>query len=289
MSVAHARGMLSVDVEEWFHVERFRTLIPRSAWEAQASRIDATVDRLLALLAARGARGTFFVLGWIAARHRALVRRIAAAGHEVACHGFHHEPLSVLTPDAFAADVRRAKRVLEDVTGREVLGYRAPTFSITPWALPILAALGFRYDSSYFPGPYRYAGDLGGVTDGGLIGRRPDGLCEVRVPTLPLLGRQVPWGGSGYFRIYPYAVFRAGVRRILARHGAFLFYLHPWELDAGQPRPAKLGWRDRFRQYHGLAHTEVKLGRLLGDFTFEPIADAVQRRLARSAVPRSAA
>jgi polysaccharide deacetylase family protein (PEP-CTERM system associated) len=281
--------MLSFDVEDWFHVERFRDVIPRDTWDTREPRVEAAVDRLLALLAGRGARATFFVLGWVAMRRPELVRRIAAAGHEVACHGFDHEPLSVLTPRTFTADVERAKGVLEALIDAPVVGYRAPTFSIAAWALPLLARLGFLYDSSYFPGPYRYAGDLGGRTDGRLIGRLPGGLCEVQIPSLPLFRRAVPWGGSGYFRVYPYPLFRRGVRRILATRREFVFYLHPWELDGGQPRVGGLRWRDRFRQYHGLDRTEAKLRRFLGDFAFEPIADGVRRRLAGASVERSAA
>jgi polysaccharide deacetylase family protein (PEP-CTERM system associated) len=281
--------MLSFDVEDWFHVERFRDVIPRDTWDTREPRVEAAVDRLLALLAERGARATFFVLGWVAMRCPALVRRIAAAGHEVACHGFHHEPLSVLAPQTFAADVTRAKGVLEALIDAPVVGYRAPTFSIEAWALPVLARLGFLYDSSYFPGPYRYAGDLGGRTDGRLIGRLPDGLWEVQIPSLPLFGRAVPWGGSGYFRVYPYRLFRRGVRHILATRREFVFYLHPWELDGGQPRIGRLRWRDRFRQYHGLDRTEAKLRRFLGDFAFEPLADGVRRRLAGARLERSAA
>ncbi len=278
--------LLSFDVEEWFHVERLRGLIPRATWAGRASRVEHSVDRILALLAEGQTRATFFVLGWVARYRPALVRRIAEAGHEIACHGFHHEPLSVLTPAAFTADVAHAKRRLEDLTGEEVVGYRAPTFSITPWALPILAGLGFLYDSSYFPGPYRYAADLAGDDAGGLIGRLPGGLYEVRIPTLPLLGRAVPWGGSGWFRVYPYPLFRAGVRRLLAAHGEYVFYLHPWELDAAQPRIAGLGPRDRFRQYHGLARTEAKLRRFVGDFAGAPLGDGVRRRAAAAARER---
>jgi polysaccharide deacetylase family protein (PEP-CTERM system associated) len=286
MSVA---CMLSFDVEDWFHVERFRGLIPRGAWDAQEPRVEAAVDRLLALLDESRTRATFFVLGWVARRRPGLVRRIAAAGHEVACHGFHHEPLSVLTPETFTADVEHARDVLEALIDGPVVGYRAPTFSIAAWAWPLLARLGFLYDSSYFPGPYRYAADLGGHTDGGLVGRLPHALCEVQIPSLSLLGRAVPWGGSGYFRVYPYPLFRWGVRRILAARRGFVFYLHPWELDDGQPRVGGLPWRDRFRQYHGLARTEAKLRRFLGDFACEPIADGVRRRLAAAPVERSVA
>jgi hypothetical protein len=154
------------------------------------------------------------------------------------------------------------------------------------WALPILKAQGFLYDSSYFPGAYRHAAP--GLPPHRLVGVLEGGLGEAQIPSLPLFGRAVPWGGSGYFRACPYPVFRAGVRRIVTGGGDFVFYLHPWELDPGQPRPARLGWRDGFRQYHGLAGTEGKLRRLVRDFSFEPIGPALRRRLAVAAFARRA-
>jgi polysaccharide deacetylase family protein (PEP-CTERM system associated) len=270
-------SLLSFDVEEWFHVERLRHLLPRATWDRQEPRLETVIDRLLALLTGHGARATFFVLGWVAERRPALVRRLAEQGHEVACHGYGHEPLPALGPARFAEDLRRARGVLEDLTGRPVLGFRAPTFSITAWALPILRAQGWLYDSSYFPGAYGRATGLGGRGGAGLVTDLGDGLWEVEVPSLPVGPRTVPWGGSGYFRLCPYPLFRLGVRRILRARGQFLFYLHPWELDPGQPRVRALGWRDRFRQYQGLHRTAGKLQRLLSEFPFEPIADGVRR------------
>jgi polysaccharide deacetylase family protein (PEP-CTERM system associated) len=270
-------SLLSFDVEDWFHVERLRHLVPRATWADQDQRVEAVVDRLLPQLAEHGARATFFVLGWVAGRCPGLVRRLAAAGHEVACHGYGHEPLPALGPSRFAADLARARAVLEDVAGRPVVGYRAPTFSMVPWALPILRAQGFLYDSSYFPGAYRYAFDLAGRRGGGLIGDLGEGLWEVEVPSLALGSARLPWGGSGYFRLCPYPVYRAGVRRILRARGQFVFYLHPWEMDPGQPRVPALSRGDRVRQYHGLSGTAGKLRRLVRDFPFEPIVDGVRR------------
>jgi polysaccharide deacetylase family protein (PEP-CTERM system associated) len=270
--------LLSFDVEDWFHVERFRTLRPQAEWSRQPLRVDRVMDRLLDLLARQRVRATFFVLGWVAERCPALVRRIAAAGHEVASHGYGHEPLPVLGPAGFVRDLRRGKAVLEDLLGTPVVGYRAPTFSMTTWGLPVLRAEGFLYDSSFFPGAYAAEARALGMKAGpGLIASLGEGLWEVEIPSLALLGRRLPWGGSGYFRILPYAAFEYGVRRILRERGQFVFYMHPWELDPAQPRVRELGWRDRFRQYHGLRGAERKLARLLGDFNFEPIRDAVGR------------
>jgi polysaccharide deacetylase family protein (PEP-CTERM system associated) len=270
-------NLLSFDVEDWFHVERLRHLVPRATWEAQEQRVEAVVDRLLEVLAEGGARATFFVLGWVAERHPGLVRRLAAGGHEVACHGYAHEPLPLLGPARFAADLQRARAVLEDLAGGPVLGFRAPTFSMVGWALPILRAQGFLYDSSYFPGAYGHAAELAGRPGHGLIGDLGDGLWEVEIPSVPVGRRALPWGGSGYFRLCPYPLFRLGVRRIVRARGQFVFYLHPWELDPGQPRVAALAWRDRFRQYQGLHRTAGKLRRLVREFSFEPIADSVRR------------
>lgn len=280
-SARPATCLLSIDVEDWFHAERFSALVPRSTWEQQPLRVEVSVGRLLDLFCEAGVTATFFVLGWVAARCPRLVNRIAREGHEVACHGYHHERLPQLGPAAFAADVRRGKAVLEDLSGARVLGYRAPTFSLVPWALPILAEEGFRYDSSYNPAAYRYATTtLGGRTDGGLVGRLAGDMYEVWIPSLDIGRLSIPWGGSGYFRTYPYPLFRAGVRRILARRGAYVFYLHPWELDAGQPRLRALSRGDRFRQYHGISRTEAKLRRFLADFSVEPLRAAVERRAA---------
>lgn len=274
-----ARCMLSFDVEDWFQVDRFQTRILKGSWDRQELRVERNVRRILELLVDRGARATFFVLGWVASRCGALVKEIASEGHEIASHGYDHDRVRGSSPAAFRKDVQQAKAALEDMTGEPVMGYRAPTFSITSWAIPLLRQAGYLYDSSYFPGAYRYPDRLGQMEQGGpLVRHLLDGFYEVEVPSVRVAGRMIPWGGGGFFRLCPYRLYRLGVRRILNERGSFLFYLHPWEMDASQPRVKDLGKRDSFRQYYGLARTEAKLTRLLTEFEFMPVRDALPVR-----------
>ncbi len=265
---ADVLSAMSIDVEEWFHVENVRRVLPPERWPEQTSRVEASVDRMLELLEATDARATFFVLGLVAEKAPALVARIAEAGHEVASHGYGHEILARLTPEAFRTDVTRTKELLEDITGREILGYRAPNFSITQWALEILAETGHRYDSSYVPTSI----------DNGRIGKlAPDaaasaGIHEVPLPCLAIGGRAVPWGGGGYFRLLPYPVFRRGMRHI-QRSSAYVFYLHPWELDPGHPLCSGLTFSERFRHTVNLSRMEQRWRSLLEDFRWGTIAE----------------
>jgi polysaccharide deacetylase family protein (PEP-CTERM system associated) len=256
-----------VDVEDWFQVQAFAGTISRDSWEGLERRVEANTDRILAQFAAAGVSATFFTLGWVAERHPALIRRIVAAGHELASHGHGHELVSTIGEAAFRADIRRAKRVLEDAGGVAVVGYRAPTFSInarTPWAHAVLAEEGHLYSSSVFPVKH----DLYGAPDAprGPHRPHPDGVVELPMTTLPMAGRNLPLSGGGWFRMAPYAAFRAGLRRVNAGGMRGLFYFHPWEVDPGQPRVAQAPLRSRLRHYIGLGTMEAKLGRLLRDF-----------------------
>ncbi len=258
---------MSVDVEDWFQVQAFAGTIARDSWEGLERRVEANTDRILAQFAEAGVAATFFTLGWVAERHPALIRRIVAAGHELASHGHGHELVSAIGEAAFRADIRRAKRVLEDAGGVAVIGYRAPTFSIngrTPWAHAVLAEEGHLYSSSVFPVRH----DLYGAPEAprGPHRPHPDGVLELPMTTLPMRGRNLPLSGGGWFRMAPYAVFRAGLRRVNAEGMRGLFYFHPWEVDPGQPRVAAAPLRSRFRHYIGLAGMEGKVGRLLRDF-----------------------
>jgi polysaccharide deacetylase family protein (PEP-CTERM system associated) len=267
----------SVDVEDWYQVSDFDAVVPRDAWARQESRVARDTDRILALLDEAGMRGTFFVLGWNAERHPEVVRRIAAAGHELASHGYGHQVVYELTPDAFRADVTRAKTVVEDLIGVPVLGYRAPSLSITPrsaWALDVLAEAGFRYDSSIMP--------IGDVVAG--AARFPyvirDGaghrLVEFPISTARVLGRNLPLGGGGWLRVFPYAYFRWGMRRVNRRdRQPAVVYVHPWEVDPDHPRLKTAGRRGFSTHYVGLARTEAKLRRLLRDFRFAPVRDVL--------------
>jgi polysaccharide deacetylase family protein (PEP-CTERM system associated) len=262
---------MSVDVEDWFQVQAFAGMIPRGDWDSLESRVVNNTVRVLDGMAAAGVRATFFTLGWVAERHPALVRRIVAEGHELASHGFGHELVHQIGETGFRADIRRARRVLEDTAGVPVVGYRAPTFSIgaqsTPWAHSVLAEEGYRYSSSVFP--IRH--DLYGSPDAprGPYSPHPDGVVEVPMTTLRAFGRNLPCAGGGWFRLIPYPVFRAALRRVNKSEGrAGIFYFHPWEVDPGQPRMAQARRLSRFRHYTGLESMAGRVEQLLQDFAW---------------------
>jgi polysaccharide deacetylase family protein (PEP-CTERM system associated) len=265
------RNALTVDVEDYFQVQAFADVVPRAAWEGLPRRVEANTDRLLAQFARHGARGTFFTLGWVAERHPALIRRIVAGGHELASHGYWHERVNGQSPQAFRADIVRAKAVLEDAGGVAVLGYRAPTFSVgarTPWAFDALAETGHRYSSSIYPVRH----DLYGAPDAprAAFRHQGSGLLEFPMTTLRLGGHNLPCSGGGWFRLLPYRLFRAALRRCnAAQRAPGIFYTHPWEIDPGQPRMATASLLSRFRHYNNLHRTEARLERLLADFAWE--------------------
>ena len=260
---------LTVDVEDYFQVSAFDAHIARADWASQPCRIERNVDRILELCEQHRVHATFFTLGWIAERYPGVVQRIVAGGHELASHGSAHRRASAQTPQEFQRDVAASKDLLEQLGGQRVAGYRAPSFSIGAdnlWALDCLQAAGYRYSSSIYPVRH----DHYGMPDSPRFGWRPrgeHGLLELPVSTVRLLGRNLPAGGGGYFRLLPYAASRWALRRINERDGqAGIFYFHPWELDPGQPRPAGVGVKTRFRHYLNLHRMEGRLGRLLADF-----------------------
>ncbi len=263
---------MSVDVEDWFQVQAFAGVIARAHWEGLERRVEANTERVLALFADCGVRATFFTLGWVAERHAPLVRRIVAAGHELASHGHGHELVHAIGAEKFRTDVARAKAVLEDAGGVAVHGYRAPTFSIAPriapWAHAVLAETGHLYSSSVFPVRH----DLYGAPDAPRRPFRPDpsGVLELPLTTARLCGRNLPCAGGGWFRLFPYRLFRAGLRRVNTREGMRgIFYFHPWEIDPDQPRVATAPARSRLRHYSGLAGMHRKLRRVLRDFAWD--------------------
>jgi polysaccharide deacetylase family protein (PEP-CTERM system associated) len=269
---------LSVDVEEYFHAKVFREGT-NGAIEGLESRVEASTERVLSLLASANARATFFILGQVAATHPGLVRKIAGEKHEIACHGDAHELVSRQTPQEFRADVRRAKAVLEDVTGEPVIGYRAPNFSIgraQAWAYDILLTEGFRYDSSTYPILHDSYGDHNAPRLPHDIWRKgSERLIEFPIGTTRLLGMNLPIGGGGYFRLFPLALTRAGIKRVNARERQpVLFYFHPWELDPYQPRPT-MPWRHRARHYVGMKREAEKLSRLFRDVEFTTIRNVL--------------
>jgi polysaccharide deacetylase family protein (PEP-CTERM system associated) len=278
---------MSVDVEDWFQVENLKSAIPRSSWESYHLRVDANTRRILDIFDETGTRATFFTLGWVAERLPGLVRDIAVRGHEVASHGYGHELLYDIGPDRFRDDIRRAKGLLQDTSGQEVIGYRAPSFTITGWALEILREEGYRYDSSYFPasGHDRYSQlseELFPRPAHGRAGSRSfkqelsGGITELSIPVLELLGKRIPWGGGGYFRLYPPRLFRAGFAAAARRNGGALLYLHPWELDPEQPRVDGLPAGYAFRHYVNLGKTADRLRALCQAFRFRSCREIVE-------------
>ena len=271
---------LTFDVEEYFHAEAFSAMLRPEEWPSLESRVVDTTERLLGILDYSGVRATFFVLGWVAERQPALVREIAAHDHEVACHGYAHRMIQHLTRQEFAADVARAKDALEAAAGRAVIGYRAPTFSVmreTLWSLEVLCEAGFRYDSSIFP----IVHDRYGIPDAPRFPHRirtANGLeiAEFPLSTVMLGGRwRMPVAGGGYFRLAPYEVTRRAIHHLNEKEQQpAIVYLHPWELDPGQPR-MPVGWLTWLRHSVNLERTEGKLQRLLRDFAFAPAADVL--------------
>lgn len=274
---------LTVDVEDWFQVGAFEGVIGRDQWDGCVHRFAANTDRVLDLFARHNLRGTFFILGWVAERAPALIRRIDAAGHEVASHGYDHARVFTLSPEQFRADLCRSRALLEDTCGRAVTAYRAPSFSIdarTPWAHVVLAEQGYAYSSSVAP----IAHDHYGWPEAPRFAYRPIAdadLIEVPVTTSLFGGRRIAAAGGGFFRLLPYWLSRAAIARVNAERQAAMTYFHPWEIDPGQPRiPAPL--RSRLRHYTNLSHMEAKLDRLLEDFDWGRM-DALVARLRATA------
>ena len=264
---ARLTNALTIDVEDYFQVSAFAPYIRRDEWDARPCRVERNVDRILELLAEREVKATFFTLGWVAERYPQLVKRIVQGGHELASHGYGHERASDLDQAAFTDDVTRAKAILEDLGGLPVLGYRAPSFSIgrnNLWAFDVLARAGYRYSSSIYP----IAHDHYGMPESPRFAYRlPNDLLEVPVTTLRVGGRNLPSSGGGYFRLLPYAVSRWMIGRVnRADQEAAVFYFHPWEIDAGQPRIAGINAKTRFRHYVNIPRMEGRLQALLRDF-----------------------
>jgi polysaccharide deacetylase family protein (PEP-CTERM system associated) len=276
MNGAAPLAAMSIDVEDWFQVENLRSAITRESWEHRELRVERNTDRMLELLAECNIRCTCFVLGWVADRCPDLIRRIASAGHEIASHGYGHELVYRLTPSDFREDVRRCKVVLEDLVSAPVVGYRAPSFSITDWSIPILQELGFEYDSSLFPAlAHDRYGRIAGVGPRERIAELAPGFSEACISSLFVGSRALPWGGGGYFRFLPYPLFRRGVAGITRSGEPYVFYIHPWEIDPGQPRVTGLPRLHSFRHYVGLRSAERRFQSLLGDFAWSTVADVI--------------
>jgi len=258
---------LTIDVEDYFQVSAFAPYIRRDEWDTRECRVERNVERILAMLAERDVKATFFTLGWVAERYPQLVRRIVEGGHELASHGYGHERASDLSEAAFREDITRSKHLLEDLAGRPVLGYRAPSFSIgigNLWAFDQLARAGYRYSSSIYPIKH----DHYGMPDSPRFAYRVGaGLLEVPVSTVRIGKRNLPSPGGGWFRLMPYALSRWMLNRVNREdREAAVFYFHPWEIDPGQPRIAGINAKTRFRHYVNIDRTENRLRQLLQDF-----------------------
>jgi len=263
---------MTIDVEDYFQVQAMAPYIRREDWETQPCRIERNVDRLLQIFSEHGVHATFFTLGWLAERYPGAIRRIVDAGHELASHGHAHRLAFSQTPEEFLADISRAKDALEDISGSPVAGYRAPSFSIRDanrWAHAKVQEAGYVYSSSVYP----MRGDRFGLA---AAPRFPfvtrEGLLEIPVTTVRALGRNLPGGGGGYFRLLPYSISHWAIDRSGRREGRpAMFYLHPWEIDPEQPRVPGINLKTRFRHYVNIEHTESRLKRLLTDFRWDRV------------------
>lgn len=272
------KNALTIDVEDYFQVAALAEAVDQNDWSSMEYRVEANTDRLLELFSQKGVKATFFTLGWVAERSPELIRRIQKAGHEIASHGYSHQLVYKQTPEVFRDETRRSKQILEDITGEPITGYRAASYSITAqsrWALDILCEEGFTWDSSIFPvhhdrygmpgtphEPYRLEAPGGGT------------LIEFPLSTCPVGSYRLPIAGGGYFRLYPYWLSRWGLGKINRAGQPFIFYLHPWEIDTGQPR-LKVKPLSRFRHYNNLDKCMGRLQQLLEDFRFGSVSDVL--------------
>jgi polysaccharide deacetylase family protein (PEP-CTERM system associated) len=259
---------MTVDVEDYFQVSAFEGAIRRDDWNSLPCRVEANTQRILDLFAQYDVQATFFLLGWVAERYPALVRRIADLGHEVASHGFSHIRVTQQQPHEFSSDIRKTKALLEDISGSEVCGYRAASYSIvtdTLWAHELLQEAGYRYSSSIYP--IRH--DLYGIPDAPRFAYRPENgeLLEIPITTVQVWKNNFPCGGGGYFRLLPYCVSRWAMKQVNIRDGeSCVFYFHPWEIDPDQPRQSGISWKTRFRHYLNLSRMGGRMESLLADF-----------------------
>jgi polysaccharide deacetylase family protein (PEP-CTERM system associated) len=256
----------TIDVEDYFQVSAFAPFINRADWSARECRVERNIDCILQLLDTSGTKATFFTLGWIAERYPQMVRLIAASGHEIASHGYDHLRVSDQTPTEFFDDVQRAKVLLEEITGDEVNGYRAPSFSIGEsnlWAFECLERAGYRYSSSIYP----IVHDHYGMPDAPRFAHQIQGLLEIPATTIRLANRNWPASGGGYFRLLPYALSRWMLDRVnLRERESAVFYFHPWEIDCEQPKIPGINAKTKFRHYVNISRMEGRLARLIGDF-----------------------
>ena len=264
------KQVLTVDVEDYFHVSAFEKVIDRADWVNLEQRVEASTYRLLELFSERDAKCTFFTLGWVAERYPNLIKTIVEQGHELASHGFSHQRATLMTPDEFREDVSKSKRILEDAAGQAILGYRAPSFSFNDtniWVYNILKELGFEYSSSTYPIKH----DLYGVPEWPrFMYERPEGIIEIPVPTTRKNDSNTGIGGGGYFRLYPYWLSKRRINNYLTTEKQpYSFYFHPWEIDPEQPRIAGASIKSKLRHYLNLSRMEGKVVQLLEDYQWD--------------------
>ena len=268
--------IFTVDLEDWFQVENLKEVIKSDTWDSYELRVINNTKVLLDLFDEYAIKCTFFVLGWIAEKVPSLIKEIHEKKHEIASHGYAHKLIPMQTPKEFEEDIIKSKKILEDIIGERVIGYRAPSFSIADWAIDILKENGFIYDSSYYP--FNLHNRYGGfekiyVMNENKMFKFPNGLIEVPISTLKFMNIHIPWGGGAYFRILPYFIFRLGMRSIFGRNNYYLFYFHPWEIDYWQPKIKNIKLNYRIRHYTGLKKSCNKLKKLFKEFQFTSIAD----------------
>lgn len=275
MTGANSVHALSIDLEDYFMASAFEPAVSKAEWDFLESRVVASASKVLKILDEAQTKATFFTVGWLAERFPYLIKTVAARGHEIACHGFFHRLIYNQTPDEFEEDVRRAKQELERASGQEVVGYRAPSFSLTeetPWAWSILERNGFKYDASVLPASHARGGIKGALR----FPHRRRQLVEFPMSTLHVAGVNFPFSGGGYFRLFPYPLIRYGMRTCLKEHHPAIVYLHPWEFDPAQPRlPAR--WPDYIKHRLNLDKTEEKFRKLLNDFRFDTVRNVLKR------------
>lgn len=272
------KNILSFDIEEHFQVSGLAAAIKRADWEKHSSRVEANTAKILDILSSRNTKATFFILGWIAQRYPQMVKRIAAGGHELASHGLEHRLAYDMSPEEFRRDIQSSLDIIENIVGQKVSGFRAPSFSLAANdfdKFEILAELGLTYDSSLFPMKHFRYGEATGIPLGPFDIKK-DGrilLKEYPMTVVDFLGKPIPAGGGGYFRLYPNFFIRRNFRKANAEGRPVIVYLHPWEFDPQQPRVSGAGLGNTFRHYYGLDKTADKLDRILRDFEFGPFRE----------------
>jgi len=266
---------MTVDVEDYFQVSAFENILPREIWNSLPVRVEHNTYKILNLFEQNNIKATFFILGWVAKRYPNLVKDIVQQQHELASHGYWHQRVHTITPNEFKKDVESSKKLLEDISGVVIQGYRAPSYSINyrnQWAFNILEEMGFIYSSSVYPIKH----DIYGwpTAPRFKFTSTPNGLIEIPISTLKIGGRNIPSGGGGYFRLFPYPLSRWGMRQINQKdQQPCIFYFHPWEIDCEQPKQKNINFKTRFRHYHNLSGMKIKLEKLLRDFHWGTIDD----------------